>query len=259
MTTEETIEALAPELARPRPRPVRPAKKWRMERYYGPLMLAAVLGAIYSLVYCCADKPVHVLRDRGALTEGKVTALDVHHGKTTIYTLGYSFTDGSGGVHENSSDISQTTFEALEEGNPIDVTYLPSDPGLSRPMRISDEVVAGTDQDLAILGWFLGLFGLIVIALLERDARLHWWLARNGQPIVAEVVKRNSYTGKGGTGYFVTYEFVDARRQTQRRKIQVPRAVYEAVPEGQGLVVLYDPERPKRSLPYANLAVRPIG
>lgn len=256
MTVEETIRALAPELTRPRPRPVQPTATWRAQRYYGPLLVALALGALAALVYFLAVRPMHLLHDHGVVTEGRVIGLDIHRGKNTEYCVRYRFTDENLGAHESDWSVSKREFAALRAGGSVDVTYLPGDPSLSRPWRISPQMLARTDHDVTVLGLVFGLIGLVAIALFERAARLHWSLAESGEPTIATVVKRSTYTNKGATTYFATYEFADTHGQMRRRRARVPQAVYEAVLEGQGLVILFDPEWPKRSLPYASLTVK---
>jgi hypothetical protein len=71
------------------------------------------------------------LAEEGVRARGTVVQLYTTPGEHgDEYWVGYTFTDpGSGRSYRDSSPVSRTAYDATRLGDPIDVTYLPSDPG----------------------------------------------------------------------------------------------------------------------------------
>ena len=74
------------------------------------------------------------------------------------------------------------------------------------------------------------------------------WLARHGEATLGAITGKEMHRGKGTT-YSVSYEF-EVDGQDYRGKGKVDFAAYDLTREGMPVTVLFDPSRPKRSLPY---------
>lgn len=244
---------IEPELARPAPRPVRPKAGWWGQRVLGFGLLLAFPVANLCM-WTCGVKRVREVHDRGRVAVGVVEHLREVHGKSTSYHVDYSYRDGSGNSHSGHRAVSHSVFRSLTEGGPVDVTYLPENPGIKRLGRV-------TDRDVAHINWFAfflffgsGALCLGGFAACEKDARKHYALGERGQAAVGEVTELRVYRGKS-TAYCVRYAFKDALGQTHSRQARARKQLYESLSEGTRLTILYDPKRPQVSLLYAELMV----
>jgi hypothetical protein len=253
--TAVPLDVMPPELSGPRPRRVKPrAILWLHSCVFAPgLVLLAVLlaGMGFGIL-----RQNQLLLARGRSAEGQLISVDPPGKASTQRSVRYWFTDAEGRAHETYGTIWEGVGPT-RRGDAITVTYLPDDPTVSRPWQVNEEHAAYVFQMEFNGGvfWVLAILG--AAWLIGRDARLHRWLGQHGEPTVAICIA-HSTSRKGGVLY-VTYALQYAKNGTYPRKVVVPRWAYEALQDGQGLVVLYDPRHPERSLPYLKLNVRVIG
>jgi hypothetical protein len=154
-----------------------------------------------------------------------------------------------GRVYEGRTRIGSSTWKALQVGSTLPVRYLRSDPGRSLADGVQSDamplwlpfVVAGA---LAIMGGLcLTLIGVQRRLLMEGRAA----------PAIVTGHKK-VHTSHGGTHRSMTYAFPLLSGATAVGKSGTsskPPAI------GSVICVLYDPERPRRSMPYPLQLVRP--
>lgn len=102
------------------------------------------------------------------------------------YGLYYNFTDQEGSAVRSSVNVSKLLFERYQEGDHLDVRYLPGDP-------LAHFLPEVTRPAFAERGLLMALVGLAFLAyLLEGRRRRHLRLVKHGTPVagVAENVRR---------------------------------------------------------------------
>jgi hypothetical protein len=92
-----------------------------------------------------------------------------------------------------------------------------------------------------------GVLSMFLYVLWVVPIRQHW-LARHGEATLGTITGKVVHRGKSTT-YTVSYQF-DVDGKDYRGKCDVDSAAYDLAREGMPVTVLYDPSRPKRSLPY---------
>jgi hypothetical protein len=140
------------------------------------------------------------------------------------------------------------TWNALRVGSPLAIRYDPSDPGRS--------ILAGTEPPALPL-WVpplassaLVVGGIACLLLL----RVHRLLLRDGRAAPAIVTKRRRVSTQHGGSYLsIAYEFPLLSGATATGRSQ---AVRNPPAVGDVMCVVYDPDRPRRSMPYPLKLVR---
>lgn len=146
-----------PSTGRRRRRDTRPAPLWV------PLALALMgLGVIPFGV--AAVRSELRFGDEGVTAQGQVTnvrrerSTDEDDSDGYDYYVDYRFVDSSQGEHRGTSSISMDDYRSLKPGDPVTVTYLPSDPGEFRlgvpsPQLLIPALVLGLGGLLASVGF----------------------------------------------------------------------------------------------------------
>jgi hypothetical protein len=92
-----------------------------------------LLGVLVMVAVAAGYRDTSRLADEGVATQGTVAQLYTTpaEGSGHEYWVGYVFTDpASGDEYRATAQVGQTTFAATQVGDPIQVTYLPTDPGI---------------------------------------------------------------------------------------------------------------------------------
>ena len=175
------------------------------------------------------------LRDHGAETTGHVTETYTRKGsKGSIdYYYRYEFDHGTG-----VQAVGRERFEQTRVGDTVPVTYLPSRPEINRATtkaRLHSWAI--DDPVLAIAMLYLLLIVPVIALLAGRGMSRQRTLAERGVATMAEVTRVRQQV--------IDYRFGDqaGRFMFGRRRLRERPAV------GQPLVILYDPDKPKRSAP----------
>ena len=179
------------------------------------------------------------LRDHGVETTGRVAGFFTRSGsKGRIdHYYRYEFDEGTGARLVRSRDN-------LRVGDTVPVTYLPERPAINVAQRKADlrPLLSLDDPILAIvLVYLIAVIPLTMLAA-AYGVGLQRSLAERGVATVATVTQ-------------VRRQMIEYRYDDQtRRYVYGKRRIRERLTEGQPLVILYDPEKPKRSIPLGALS-----
>lgn len=104
---------------------------------------------------------------------------------------------------------------------------------------------------LAIASTFLIPIGIAMFVMPVFERRL----LRTGSVAIATITgKDSSWNPSGGRGYYLNYEFSLPDRSVQHDYEQVPKALYNRINEGESMIVLYPPHKPRRSRLYDHMS-----
>jgi hypothetical protein len=226
------------ELLRSTPRPARLSAIGRLTvAVLFALALAGLVGA--SFLYAKAGRDeARALRRASAstTTTGTVVATDLRKGKDKRrWNVTYSF-DASGRVLHGQLRSRQ----ALEVGSPVRVGYVPSDP--------DDNWIVGQEPTGGQF-WLSPLVGLVSLALSGLIAviiRREFALLSYGRSAIATVTGSKKVHHQHGHVHRVSFEFPLLNGSTRKGSLDLRRSLEP----GTELVILYDPDQPKRVARY---------
>lgn len=240
----QVIEA---ELAAPAPRNFRFTTMTQFSRGLG---LTTWIVITVALFYCASR---HITMLDGLLTTGKVTNATVDgrwidSDKSTSYHLRYEYrVDGA--YYEDKETVSRNEYEDTDIGSRIVITYLPSDPAVDRPGRVTLDLIQSIKQNWVIgIGAFCTLYG-IGFALGENYYKKRLVLAQYGAPARARVTSKDHRSNGKSTTYTVSYSFTADGKPIWQTK-SVPLTFFQRVNTGDDITVLYMPANPMDSVPY---------
>lgn len=179
------------------------------------------------------------LRQRGVEAPGRITSLYTTRGsKDHInYRMQYEF-----GRTSANTGVPRSEYDRARVGDPLIVTYLPSQPAINEPHSKAELDAPSARFDPALLVpllYMLLIFPIIAVAATAKG--MPYAIARRGVATMGQIthVRQQAVEYRYGdqTGKF----FFGKRRLRERPAV------------GQPLVILYDPEKPKRSLPLGAL------
>jgi hypothetical protein len=251
-------EPFLPAVPITRPRPVCLTGTGRFVVFIAVLLTTASLVAgMWLLSLAARDRD---LRRRIAIeavsARAEVVALSRTRGDDPRYLVDYNYT-AAGQTFEARRAIRRSLWNRLHPGSPLEVGYLPDEPGKSwvtgyEPRGVPvwlGPLVALAFASLAWLSWH-GLRG-------------QWMLLSEGRAAVAHVTGwRNIAKGKGGRHLEVSYEYrlMSGAARTGKYQVVVGAlgAASKAQPPADGtpLRVIYDPNNPARSSRYPLSLVR---
>ena len=165
----------------------------------------------------------------------------------TEYFVNYRFTDDDGAVHDGSSEVPFSVYDAAREGGPIEVRFLATDPGESEIVGAS-ELPSWVVLAIAALVLAIGAAVTLIGWRAYRKARRLW---AAGTPTTAEVlgVEETNVQINRRQMFRVRYRYTDASGVTHEGAsghMSLADAL-EAAEGGRG-AVLYDPQRPAESI-----------
>ncbi|MEZ0265192.1 MAG: DUF3592 domain-containing protein, partial [Phycisphaerae bacterium] len=270
----------------PPPRVIRPTHPipWPIKAL-GRLILIAVFAAEAVLVVGLAHEGV--LRGLGYETQAKL--ISVHERKDEDgayrYSARYVIERPGRGARTVESSISWGAFHRLSkpfidaQGRPVDIVFPTTGPTAAE-VRAAGELGSKGPQTLLVRGYDVGSFsysravehewgfmfwlipalfapvvGLLCWALylgMVVRPRRRRWLYTDGTAVPGTVTGGRVARVKGGTLYYVWYEFAPADGSGRRESKQMVAGPeeYAAALSGRPVTVLYDPGRPKRSVVY---------
>jgi hypothetical protein len=176
--------ATAPTSGRRRRRDTRPAPLWV------PLVLA-LMGLLVAAIGAAAVRSELRFGDEGVTAQGQVTnvrrerSTDEDDSDGYDHYVDYRFVDASQVEHRGTSSISADDYRALRPGDPVTVTYLPSDPsefrlGNPSPRLLLPVLILG-------VGGLLASVGLLVFVLEFRKRRRTGDRSSPEDPFVVEL------------------------------------------------------------------------
>ena len=252
--------AFEPELDQPLPRPVRRrgglmagCGLWFLRIFILPHTLVGVGVLVAAPAYSFLTLGVWLL---GEEVQGRVVRTTHSQNKkknTTTYTLHYVFTvDGT--EYSGQTGVSAQEQAMYKEGTPVPLRVLTVLPHYGHWPLVGNYSPLGQVGGL----WFMALFwnGILSIFLWMAYYRpwYHWHLVRNGTPTSGLVRETKTHHGKGGPSYTVRYEYAvligEVSDNLLTGSVNTHRAIGTAFMIGDVLTILYDPAKPKRSVPY---------
>ncbi|HEX6810306.1 MAG TPA: DUF3592 domain-containing protein [Planctomycetota bacterium] len=179
----------------PAPRAVRLKRSYRILRI---LLVLAMLGVPAAFVgsKLHAARELWLLADHGVTAEARVENRDrLGSTKSRRFYVEYSFPVG-GQRHAARSSVSRGTYDRLEPGTTVTVTYWPDDPQVVRIGRVT----AAMAQDEEADGWIGcgGFFALFAVALyvFARAWRRSLVLLADGRVVAGRVVAFESFRSR---------------------------------------------------------------
>jgi len=237
-----------PRLAMSRPRPVQLTAGGRALVALAVLLFFGSVGGGLLLFREAREQAgaERALVDRGAVTAGEVTRL--WPSGDNFRRVRYRFVV-DGRAYESTERVSTSRRRTLHVGSAIEVRYVHGDPA-------QNDLGGTPDPSLPIWLPFLvstaaAAMGLLCLFAIQKQRRL----LTDGRAAPAIVMSHHRHhTGHGGTHRSLTYEFpllngavATGRSQTSSK----PPAV------GSVICVIYDSDRPTRSMAYPLSLVQP--
>ena len=250
-----------PELSQPVPRPTRRRGGlavgcgfWFVRLFLLPHTIAGIF--ILGLAVTGTLGYLGVLMF-GVEMEGRVVRREESQSrksKKTTYTLHYVYTV-EGQEYAAGTTVTAEAYAAHKEGQAIPLRVLPWSP-LAHWVRLP-----GASPGASVLAmWFGAVFwnGIMSIFLYMVWVRpwLQWRLVRWGE-LTSGIVRdvRSTPQKGGGLSYTIRYEYASSPtlnepEQLYTRSASSNSTAAATVKVGDVVTVLYDPKRPKRSVPY---------
>ena len=183
-----------------------------------------------------------LLLDQGVSTTASVTRLWQTKDEDSRRMVSYRFTVG-GKTYRRGTEVSTRIWRRLHVGDALLVSYLPARPSLNHPTEWPPE---------ALPLWFPYPFALLMAGLavlMVSPVRRQASLLANGRPAPG----RATGGKRGNNNHTVlTYEF----RQLSGAIAKGSSVSRRPPAAGTPLVIVYDPERPRRSAIYPMSLVR---
>jgi hypothetical protein len=249
MTTASSHHpGIPPELRKSPPRAVRLRPHWFRNNWgrvlgFGLLLL---IGA-GLVIYGAAD--ITFLMCAPVVT-GRVTSTSMTRSArgTPTYTIVYAYKTGDE-IHSNSQDVSAAFFQLIGAGNALPISTI-----AVAGWRY-DEIRLSRAEYFQERGWVWGI-AMVPGILLTLALRFYWLqprrLIRMGAAVAGVITKKHvRNSGRSGPTYQIFYDYTDMQNLGWANiKRAVSHAAYEAVHQGEHVVVLCDPYEPGRSLVY---------
>lgn len=206
-----------------------------------------VLGVFLYRLSVTEHQRSQFLNANGATTVANVTRLWRGGDDSQTRRAGYVFQVG-GEVYTSQSKIRSPQWKTLTPGSSLMIRYLPSDP--------NQNVVIGSEPNVlpfwapVFIGSAMAVLGVFCLTLLQMQRNL----LTNGRlatGVVTDIVKRR--TSHGGTHRSMNYEF---RLLSGALASGKSNTSSKGPPVGSTINVIYDPDRPKRSMGYPLALVR---
>ena len=225
------------ELTRPLPRQVvlTAVGRWRTLLW----MLALGAAVIYTNVMPGRATPrQQTLQRFGVEATGVIHRKESrsHDGGATVYYLYYNFKDANGKGVRASAAVGERVYSSFQEGDSIEVAYLPEDPFFHQAKGFGDGRAARP------LGYLWVALLTIAIVALEIHRIRHKRLAMYGRPIAGVVTK---LTRLGAATAYSVQCTAGGRRRTLRGSERRP-----GLQAGDPVTVLYMPDKPQHIVLY---------
>ena len=167
-------------------------------------------------------------------------------GPTFRHSVRYRFA-GDGRTHEGTGEVTESTWSALVERQPVSIEHVPG--------RLSLHRIAGTNRrmELAIfggIGLLIGGAGALIIRADWRRRRRVLRLQRTGVRAVAKVVSVEPSGLRVNREHLWTlrYEYRDNEHRVRQGRAQVTAEDAERWKEGDSGAILFDPAAPRSTV-----------
>jgi hypothetical protein len=171
------------------------------------------------------------------------------------YAVEYAFVV-NGTERAGRASVNQEGYEGLTEGEPVAVRALEADPAVRPWVRLP-----GQSPAMDVLGqWGAALFWNGIMSLFVWGAYARPWrarrLVRDGRAVPGVIRDVTTRAGKGGKSYRLTYEYAASDPfglpgQPRLGTMTTERKEASAYRSGRPVTVVYDPDKPSRSVVYA--------
>ena len=123
------------------------------------IILLLVIGPIIALIGLARSSTGNELARDGVWTTGQVISRFVHNPQpnTRVYNVNYAFTPAEGAEQSGEMRVGRSLYTLLEPGSPVEIRYLPRDPGINELRGASQ---AGAGRQTLLTGLVLTLAGL---------------------------------------------------------------------------------------------------
>ena len=190
-------------------------------------------------------------KSAGESVPGVVTGKEKRGNRRSDYVVLFQF-ELDGLTHHAEVHVDPQTYSDTKIGEAIRVRALSFWPSKSAsieepPIGTPPNVWSASCITLVLIG-----VSVLVAALLISRARARKHLARNGTPSHGMITAKRQMRGKGTTYRLVfEYSIETADGPAMREaEMDVTAKQFKSVSTGQAVTVLYDPERPERSMVY---------
>lgn len=204
------------------------------------LAMFCFMLAPFALAVTETRNRVWLARD-GVETTGHVTDVYTRKGSKgrTDYYARYEFDHGTG-----VRSLRRAQFGVTNIGDTVPVTYLPSRPRINRAETKAQLQSSFWVEDpvLVIAFVYLLLIAPAIAIAVGYGVRRQRQLAERGVAVLGEVT--------GARRQMIEYRYLNQRGRFMYGK----RRLRERPVEGQPLVILYDPDKPKRSAPLGAIS-----
>lgn len=183
------------------------------------------------------------LRAAGSNAIGNIDELT--SGRHEYHVVWYSFVAGDGAIHKGQASVPDNLWSSLKLADPLPVLYLPGDPTVNHPAgwEWSAHQASGSFVGPAIF-----VAGALASLLMIHAQRR---LIAEGVPAVAVIAACSSGTGRS-VWFAVKYVF----HTEDGTEIQGSGQYGSRLEVGARIIVLYLPQNPNRSAPYASAYYR---
>jgi hypothetical protein len=210
-----------------------------------------LLYAVYATSVCLFGKSV----------PGRVVARDytTDDGSTSYHLVCEYRIDGK--AYRANASASDEEYRSVSNGTQVDVRLMPFLPGVgARPLLPGRSLLSTLWQP-----WLFALFWNAIVSVFVLIFYVGPWMERRlvarGEPAAGRIVRKETDTRGDSPTYYLHFEFAPATAGSAgmvsgRRSVEA--AAYDRVRGGDRVTVLYDPNRPKRSVlyEYADYEVR---
>jgi hypothetical protein len=206
------------------------------------LMAGGLVGAVFAnRTRRSLTAEAESLRERGVETEAVITRLSRTGGKSESHRVSYEFTAG-GETYQRTRSVPARAWRTYHVGDRLAVRYLAADPSINYP--------AGYEER-PLPRWFpFFIVGAAILpaSLLPLQILRQRRLLTDGRPAPAVITGfRRVHHTHGGYQRFVSYEFPLVGGGTAKGRGPASR---NTPGEGGTICILYDPDNPKRNVPY---------
>jgi hypothetical protein len=259
-TLDDHPYPVGPEAVPPAPRRIELTLWTRIQRValLATLLLAPNVALVIGFL---SGADVRALKASGVQTTGKVECLWETRSSRNVstYHASYQITV-SGKTYLQETTITKAESDRLREGSSCVVTYLPADPRTSCLGSPSQQLNQRIDLTLFLAGLVVVLAG-VGLTCVEISVRREIRLATHGLATVGLIIDNGMQRTRNGHVYWARYEFSSPVDEHARSWNWVPLFIWEQIPRGTTVTILYDPDRPSRHMPlyaFKHLRLLPV-
>jgi hypothetical protein len=236
----------------PAPRTVRPTGRVGRAIVFRMLMIPHALVGLGTLLYTCFLVSLVLLSEpkRGEIVGKNVRVDD----RDTTYLIRFAYAV-DGRQYEQSTAVTEEEYGTMNAGESVSVRVHPWTPGIGSYLSSQNR----WGQVIMMAGFTLfwnGILATFAWMLVIKPARRRSLIV-NGVAVNGLIAKRTIYNRQGGGIAVVTYTYPvleagGGSPGTLTGRMEIPSSDADALVEGGQAVVLYDAEKPVRSVLFAH-------